>query len=249
MTEVLQDLAGEQPLVLLLDDLHWADEASIGLLFHLVRRLGTAPVLLVSTYRPEEVAVGRGGERHPVKPVLDEIKRYEGDVWIDLDAGPEESRRRLLESLVDREADRLGEAFRETLYRRTEGNPLFTLELLRHMREEGYLDTDSEGGVTAQPVPEWTGLPARVEGVIGKRLGLVDQELRELLQVGSVEGEQFRVPVVARVLDRDEQPLIQRLNGELEKKHQIVRAEGVRRVGGHRLATYRFRHNLFMTLD
>ena len=60
-TKVLRTLAARQPLVLVLDDLQWADSASIGLLFRLGRRIEGSRILILGTYRPEEVAIGRAG--------------------------------------------------------------------------------------------------------------------------------------------------------------------------------------------
>lgn len=245
ITSVLDTLARKEPLVLVLEDLHWADEASAALLFHLYRRLGSAPVLMIGTYRPTEVGLGRDGGRHPLDPVLNEIKRYEGDVWIDLDARSEEGQRRLFDSLVDLLPNRLGEDVRDALFRRTRGHPLFTLELLRHLQEEGYLRQDDEGCWTADAVPDSKTLPARVEGVIAERVARLDESLQAALRVASIEGERFRAPIVARALDVDERSLIRQLGDVAERKHRIVRSEGLRQVAGERMAEYRFRHSLF----
>ena len=69
-TRVLRQLARRRPLLLLLDDLQWADAGSVSLLFHLGKRLTGDRILIVGAYRPTEVALGRGGERHPLEPVL-----------------------------------------------------------------------------------------------------------------------------------------------------------------------------------
>jgi adenylate cyclase len=83
-TNVLRTLAEAHPLLLMLDDVQWADSASIGLLFHLGRRLEGSRILIACAYRPEEVALERAGERHPLEKVLAEFKRSFGDVWVDL---------------------------------------------------------------------------------------------------------------------------------------------------------------------
>jgi hypothetical protein len=83
-TNVLRTLAEAHPLLLMLDDVQWADSASIGLLFHLGRRLEGSRILIACAYRPEEVALERAGEPHPLEKVLAEFKRSFGDVWVDL---------------------------------------------------------------------------------------------------------------------------------------------------------------------
>jgi tetratricopeptide (TPR) repeat protein len=91
----------------------------------------------------------------------------------------------------------------------------------------------------------WIDLPPRVEGVIGERIGRLERELREVLTVASVEGEDFTAEVAARVESLNVRSLIRRLSGELERRHRLVSARGIRRLGPQRLSLYRFEHNLF----
>jgi predicted ATPase len=244
-TNVMRVLAAKQPLMLVLDDLQWADTSSISLLFHLSRRIGDSRILLVGTYRPDEVALGRAGERHPLEPVLNELKRYHGDIWVDLGQAAEAEGRQFVDALLDTEPNRLGEGFRESLFRHTGGHPLFTVELLRNMRERRDLVQDEEGRWIVGPALDWGELPARVEGVIEERIGRLEEELQEMLTVASVEGEAFTAEVVARVQAVDERGLIRRLSRELDRQHHLVGAQGVQRLGQQRLSLYRFQHNLF----
>jgi adenylate cyclase len=165
-TKVLQFLAKEQPLVLLLDDLQWADTASTSLLFHLGRSMGENRILMVGTYRPADVALGRGGERHPLESAIHEFKRYYGDIWVDLDRTVEAEGRQFVDRWLDTEPNRLGEEFRRALFSHTDGHPLFTIELLQHMQERGDLVRDGLGQWVEGPKLDWEALPARVEGVI-----------------------------------------------------------------------------------
>lgn len=244
-TAVVRRLAARAPLVLVIDDLHWVDAASVGLLFHLVRRLEKSRVLIVGTYRPNDVALGRGGERHPVEPMLNEVRRYYGDVVLDLGAAEEAEGRQFVDALLDAEPNRLGPAFRDALYRHTEGHPLFTVELLRSLQERGVLVREADGAWAIGPAVEWESLPARVDGVIAERIGRLEKELRDTLTVASVEGHRFTAQVVARVRDADERGTIHRLSGELERQHRLVAAQGTLRLASHRLSHYRFRHSLF----
>jgi tetratricopeptide (TPR) repeat protein len=252
-TNVLKALAVEQPLMLVLDDLQWADGASIDLLFRLGRRIGESPILIVGTYRPDEVALGRPStssgqvERHPLEKVLAEFKRYFGDVRVDLAVAQEDEGVHFVDALVDTEPNQLGGGFRQALHHHTGGHPLFTIELLRDMQERGDLVQDEAGRWMEGPVLDWQALPARVEGVIEERIGRLERELREALSVASVEGEDFTAEVVAGVQAADARGLIRRLSGELEKQHRLVNALGIRRMQGQRLSLYRFQHNLFQT--
>ncbi len=192
---VVQDLARRSALLLILDDLQWADRGSTDLLLHLGRRLKGCRVLIVGAYRPADVAIGRGGERHPLERVVGELQRDFGEIRLDL--GQAEGRL-LVDSLLDAEPNQLGEAFRAALYQQTGGHPLFTIELLRDVQERGALARDDAGRWVVAPSLDWSSLPARVEGAIGERIGRLDARLRELLQVASVEGEEFTAEVVAR---------------------------------------------------
>ncbi|NIP18271.1 MAG: hypothetical protein GWM87_09035, partial [Xanthomonadales bacterium] len=243
-TRVLQALARQVSLVLVVDDLQWADLGSISLLFHLGRQLAGSRILIVGAYRPEEVAIGRDGERHPLEPVVNEFQRDFGDITVNL--GQAESRD-FVEAFLDSEPNRLGVPFREMLYRQTRGHPLFTIELLRGLQERGDLVQDPEGRWVEGPALDWETLPARVEAVIAERIGRLAQPLQAALRVASVEGEVFTAEVVARVQAADEREMVTRLSGELDRRHRLVRAETILRMGDQRLSRYRFRHILFQT--
>ncbi|NIP16737.1 MAG: AAA family ATPase, partial [Xanthomonadales bacterium] len=222
-TKVLNALAAKRPLMLVVDDLQWADVSSVSLLFHLGRRMGQSRILIIGTYRPEDVALGRAGEPHPLEGVASEFKRYFGDIWVDLSQAAGTEGRQFVDALLDTEPNQLGEAFRQELWQRTEGHALFTVELLRDMRERADLVRDEEGQWIEGPALDWGALPARVEGVIEKRIGRLEAELREVLTVASVEGEGFTAQVVARVQEIRERQLLRELSRELEKRHRLVR--------------------------
>jgi adenylate cyclase len=255
VAHVLHDLAEVHPLLLILDDLQWIDTASACLLFHLGRRLGGSRILIAGAYRPEELLPrrletssmqGASGEqeRHPLKKVLGEFKRQFGDIWIDLTAVNEPEARRFVDLLLDTEPNCLGEGFRESLFQRAGGHPLFTIEILRLMLERGDLLQDDRGRWIEGSAQDWQTLPARVEGVIEERISRLDDGLRRLLTVASVEGEEFTAPILAQVEGLDELEILQRLSGELEKRHRLLREWEVQTVGSRRLVRYRFVHAL-----
>jgi len=244
-TNVLTALAAQRPLLLVLDDLQWADAASIDLLFHLGRRIERSRILIVGAYRPDDVAMGHAGERHPLEPVVNELTRYFGDVRVDLDRANDAEGRRFVDALLDSEPNRLGPDFRAALHRQTEGHPLFTVELLRGLQERGDLISDTDGRWVEGAALEWETLPARVEGAIAERVGRLPEALQEALTVASVEGEVFTAEVIARVQAIGERAMVQRLSSELDRRHRLVRAQGTEHVGVQRLSRYRFRHFLF----
>jgi DNA-binding SARP family transcriptional activator len=244
VTGVLWALAEAHPLVLILDDLQWADTASTSLLFHVGRRLEGARILMAGAYRPEEVTLGRGGERHPLEKVLSEFKRTYGDIWLDLVEVDEPERRRFVNALLQTEPNRLGEDFRAVLTEHTGGHPLLTVELLRAMQARGDLIRDESGCWIEGPVLDWKTLPARVEGIIEERVGRLNPELREILSVASVEGETFTAQVVGQALEMEEGVLLRRLAQELARQHRLVAEQAEVRIGPSPIFRFKFGHVL-----
>lgn len=244
-TNYLRALAAEQPLLLVLDDLHWADASSINLLFHIGRRIGQSRSLIIGAYRPEEVLPGQDGGAHPLEKLQAEFKRYFGEVIVDLRQGEDAVTQAFVDACVDSEPNRLGYDFRHTLCRHTGGNPLFVVELLGHMRQNGHLVKDAEGEWIVARDFDWKTLPKRIEGVIEERLQRLGQTGRATLSTASVEGQSFTAEIIARLQITDERELIKRLSGEMSRQHQLVEAAGIERLGPKRLSRYRFRHNLF----
>ncbi|MCP4538324.1 MAG: AAA family ATPase [Chloroflexi bacterium] len=242
VTKVLLALARWHPLILVLDDLQWADIGSISLLFHLGRRLAGTRILIVGAYRPGDVALGQDGARHPLEPIVHELQRDLGDIQIDL---AQVDDRGFVDALIDVEPNRLNAAFRETFYQHTGGNPLFAVELLQGLRERKDLVQDQAGQWIEGATLNWEQLPARVEAVIAERLGRLSLEWQAALAVASVEGETFTAEVVARVQGLEEVETIRHLSDVFGKQHRLVRASSLRRLGTLRLSRYRFRHILF----
>jgi DNA-binding SARP family transcriptional activator len=244
-TNVLISLAAQHPLLITLDDLQWADTASTSLLFHLGRRIKGSPILVVGTYRPDEVAQGLDGGRHPLEKLLAEFKRSFGDVWVELVQAEESEGQRFVNVLLDAEPNQLDEGFRRALFRKTVGHPLFTIELLRAMQARGDLVRNEQGIWVEGPVIDWQGLPARIEGVLEERFGRLDEDLRDILAVASVEGEVFTAEIVARVQGLEQRPFLRLLSQELDKRHHLVREREDEIIGRHSLSRYRFTHVLF----
>ena len=246
-TKVLHVLSRQHPLILLVDDLQWADPGSIGLLFHLGRRLSGSRILLIGAYRPEEIAIGcssvkSGREQHPLEPVIHEFQRDFGDIFVDL---AETEGREFVEAFIDSEPNHLDDVFREVFYKHTSGHPLFTVELLRGLQSRGDLTKDPSGYWIVRSTLNWAVLPPRVEAVIAERINRLPEDWQVLLSAASVEGEVFTAEAVARVLEMDERQVLGWLSGPISHKHQLVQAQELQWLGKQRLSRYRFRHFLF----
>jgi predicted ATPase len=243
--KVLKALSQHAPLMLILDDLQWADTASIDLLFHLARRIESSRIFVIAMYRPAEITQGRGGERHPLERVVTELKRYYGDVILDLDAAARDQGVVFIDALLDTEPNRLGPPFRRALLERTGGNPLFVVELLRDMEEQGNIVRDEQGRWVEGPDLDWSAMPARAEGVIESRISRLTGDLLEALKLASVQGDAFTAEVVAQIRELNTRDFVRQLSSELEKRHRLVTAQGQQRIGDQRLSQYQFQNRLF----
>src|SRR5690606_17406313 len=159
VARVLTALARRHPMVLVLDDLQWSDPGSVGLLFHLGRYLAANRILVIAAYRPDAVGPRSGGERHPLELVVNELQRIFGYPAIDLDAC---DGREFIAALLDVKPNCPSSSFAEALFRHTEGQPLFTTELLRSLEDRGELVRDSDGCWRPGEALHWDNLPVRV---------------------------------------------------------------------------------------
>ena len=245
VTSVLHHLAQKRPLLITLDDLQWIDTASIGLLFHLGRRLAGSHILIVGAYRPDELSPGRAAEPHPLVQLLDEFKRTYGDVFVDLAAANRAEGMAFVDAFLDSEPNQLDAVFRRSFFQKTRGHPLFVVELLRDMQSRGDLVQDEAGRWHEGQALDWQTFPARVEAVIARRVERLDDDLRAVLEAASIEGELFTAEVVAQVLGIAERPLLRSLSQELGKQFRLVQERGELKVGQRYLAAYQFSHVLF----
>ncbi len=243
-TRFFRRLSEHRPLVLVLDDLQWIDPGSAALLFHLARGLAGSPVLLACSYRAEEAELRQETGPRQLMVVRDELLSIHGDVSLDLTNA---SSPHFVDALLDSEPNALQRDFRDRLYQRTAGNPLFTIELLRGMQWRGELMRDQQGRWVEGPGLSWDALPARVEAVIDRRTRHLSAACRDVLVAASVEGEQFTAEVVAAVLRRPPGRVRELLSREAGRRHRLVAAQGVSIIEGRELALYRFRHALYQT--
>jgi len=244
-TKVLHGLSSKMPVIIVLDDLHWADAPSCSLLFHLAQSIADKRLMIIGTYRANDVALGYNGERHPMTRVINELKRYHGDMVIDLDHNDATRRRAFVRDLIDSEPNDLGETFSDDLYRHTNGHALFTAEMLRALQDRQLLVHNDAGAWSAPSAIDWSILPSRVEGVIEERIGRLEDELRDVLRVASVEGEVFTAEIVARIQEVSERSLLNQLSEELGNRHRLVAEGDVERIGRTFISHYAFTHALF----
>lgn len=241
-TRVLQIASQTQPILLILDDLQWADSGSLGLLFHLSRRLEGQRILIVGIYRSDALSSIHDDQHRRFGSIVSECQRKWGDCGIDLDRAEGHA---FINALLDSEPNRLGDQFRETLYRHTTGHALFTTELLHSLREKGGLRRDGEQHWVEGAHLDWETLPPRVEIMIADRVARLPESLRAILSIASVEGDVFTAEVIARAQGVKEQQVWNYLSHGLAMRPGLIQPEVLIWQGNQSLSRYRFRHHLF----
>ena len=177
--------AGEQePIVIVFDDLHWADKPSLVLLAYLAGEIQTSRLLIVATYRDWEVDAP-----NDLSHTVAELARHRWTQHIALQGLTEGDIGRFVASVSDGAAADLA----TVLYDKTEGNPLFLTELVRLLSTEGRLNDLESGRYAAAMIPQ------TVRGVIRKRLEALSDETASILEIASVLGREFELAVVEAV--------------------------------------------------
>lgn len=235
-TELFFAVAAKHPVVLFIDDLHWADTASVTLLAHLARRIKDKRVLIIGTYRPADVDV----TRHPIRQAELELERYgvaEQLPLPPLDAGA-------LAALIEEQLQAPGTPeLLDWLTRNAGENPLFFTELLRWLVEQEYARLQHGEWALAR-VPESIEVPRTAESAIERRLSRLDPEVYKVIEYASVAGNEFDSTSLATLLGMDELALEEAME-PVVSVHRLARLIDTRELPNGDLASiYHFSHSL-----
>mgnify|MGYP001078517707 CR=1 FL=1 len=184
VARLLIALARQQPLMLLCDDLHWADASSLGLLGYVVRRTENAPVRVIATARAAD-------HQAPLRMLLNTLLREGRLERILLRRLSTAETEALARALSAHDAQRLA----AWLYRNTEGNPFVIAELVRHARATGLF---AANGRLSPVLPDEPVVPVSVYSLIQSRLARLSEEARRVLDTAVAVGRVFSFDVVAR---------------------------------------------------
>jgi eukaryotic-like serine/threonine-protein kinase len=226
----LANVSSVQPLLIVLEDLHWADMGTLELLQHVARSLQGARLLLVGTYRDVEV-----DRSHALSGALAELRRSGSFLRVPLRGLTVDEVHRMYEQLRGQEVP-WSQA--ELVYRQTEGNPLFVQEVLRFLVEEGLVVREGGRYVPREGSSTTLAIPEGLRDVIGKRLSHLGEQTNELLAVASVIGRDFDLETLRRVTELAEEPFI----AAIEEALAVAVLEERSRPGG---VGYRFAHAFF----
>jgi tetratricopeptide (TPR) repeat protein len=186
--------SAERPMVLILEDLHWAAAPSLLLLRHLARAKDPAALLIVGTFRDTELE-----RSHPLASILADFRPDDGVTRVSLKGLDQEGVLAYVEASTGFELDDQGRSFAATLYDEASGNPLFIGEVLRHLIETGVV-SEADGHWTFDADP-WTAVPASVRDVISRRIGRLPPPAQMTLSVAACCGAEFELSWLERALD------------------------------------------------
>jgi tetratricopeptide (TPR) repeat protein len=236
----LQEAARLRPLLLFFDDLHWADASTVDLLAYIGSKCAGLRLLLLLTYRPTDLLLSK----HPFVPVKQDLQARGvcREVALEL-LGRNDVERYLALEFPEH---RFPEEFAAVIHNKTEGNPLFMVDLLRHLRDGRVLAQEQGRWVLAQSLPDLQReLPESVRSMIERKIAQLGEEDRRLLVAASVQGYEFDASVVSEALGLDAAEVEEQFEG-LERVHAFVRLVREHEFPDRTLTLrYRFVHVLY----
>jgi predicted ATPase len=230
-TDLLHHAAEQQPLLVVLEDLHDADSGTLDLLLYVARNLHGARLLVVGTYR--DVAVDRA---HRLSMALTELHRASNVARLQLRGLSTDEVQRLL---AESSHQTIPQPLADLVHRQTEGNPLFVHETLRFVIDAGLVER-RDGALRRVGDQTLVGrIPEGLRDAVGKRLSRQAESTNRVLSVAAVIGREFQLDVLRQVLARPEEEL----EGALEEASAADIIEERSVVGT--AITYRFSHAFF----
>lgn len=199
---LLEQLAGEAPLLVVLDDLQWADAASLRLLRYVVDN-ATWPIVLLGLFRGDEV-----DPNHPIEEWLASASRDTMPVRIELGGLDATEIRALVEDASLVGAGELDDTAVQALGEMTNGNPYFVIETIRSLKDEGSLAALSSGG--DDPLA-----PSSVRRLLCRRVDRLGDDAAATLRIASAFGREFDLDVLAEALGRDEFEVLEHLEAAI----------------------------------
>ncbi len=207
LSQFLIAVSRQTPLVIILDDLHWADRGTVAMLTHAAHFVPANSILLIGAYRDAEV-----DRKHPLAAALVAISRMRNFDKLTLSGLEEVDLANLLGMIGDDDAP---DALVKALDGATEGNPLFIRELLLHLVEERKILQGGPGWLSRLSV-EQLGIPESVRQIVGRRLLRLSEEANRLLSVACAFNGEFSLNIAAAVANLDEDSALRAIDEALD---------------------------------
>jgi tetratricopeptide (TPR) repeat protein/energy-coupling factor transporter ATP-binding protein EcfA2 len=240
-----------QPLIIVLEDLHWADQRACTLLLHLQRQLlgrSNVPLLVIGSYRANDLLADEDGTRHPLRAMIAEMMRRSDDPVIDLSntVGNERGRRFIDGLLRSMGIDEIAaEGLGEFLFERTEGHPLFAVELFRWLRDRRQLQKERDGTWKPASSVLMNNIPHKVLAMVAERIERLPRHLRRVVSVAAAQGQNFSIEVLASAASLSEEDLASVIDDELVAHHRLLIPTGTETYAGQITHRYAFSHAMF----
>jgi class 3 adenylate cyclase len=202
VVKLLRYASEDAPIVVILDDLHWADKPSLLLLKHFLLHGEQAKVLLLGTYRRSDLAAS-----HSLADLLADLRREPGVRRLALDGLSEPEIAEMIAAAAGEPLGEEGRGLSRELSRETDGNPYYVAELLRHLAESGAVQQESGHWSLRSELSDLE-LPQSIREVVVKRVERLGPPVHDALATAAVIGREFHIAVLASVLDRDEDELL-----------------------------------------
>ena len=203
VVSLLSAIGTDRPVVVVLDDLQWADKGSLQLLRHLASSDTLLRLLVLGTYRDSELA-----HAHALVDTLAALRRQSGMSRIDLVGLDDTGVMELMEAAAGHALDDSGVGLAHAIYRETDGNPFFVSEVLRNLVETGAIRQNAEGRWVPEATLDVTALPDSVREVIGARVLRLGKEAGRILSVAAVIGRDFDLDLLAASTNSDEDDVL-----------------------------------------
>jgi tetratricopeptide (TPR) repeat protein len=237
---LLEEISQRRPVVLFFDDLQWADVSTIDLLAYLAGRFDSMRVLIIATYRPSDLQLAK----HPFLQLKPDLQARGVCREIDLEFLSRADVEKFL--ALEFPEHRFPGELSALIHSKTEGNPLFMVDLMRYLRDREVLAERNGTWVLAHSLPGIErDLPESVRGMIDRKVAQLSEDDRRLLVAASVQGYEFDSAIVAKALDLDPADVEERLES-LERIYALVRFVSEREFPERVLTLrYRFVHVLY----
>ena len=220
VARVLLQQSAQEPVILFLDDLQWADHLSLALLHYLARKCRNSRLLIIGAYRSEELIRAKEERLHPLEQTMFSMNREDLLVKMELNRLKQDDFPEFLRSIFNSSMDA---EFVKKLYKETEGNPLFALETLSLLVDLGFLAEREGRWILAAPL-EKLGIPSKVQEVIAQRIARLEREESQLLDLAAVCGDSFSPDILSRISASNMADVLRTL-GEIQQRHRLVRSE------------------------
>jgi tetratricopeptide (TPR) repeat protein/KaiC/GvpD/RAD55 family RecA-like ATPase len=217
--KTLTAISAEEPVILFIDDLHWADSASLALTHYLARATNSENILLLATYRTEELVTKPEGKINPLVETLRLMRREDLFTEIKIASLNEHDVALLAQNML---AGRVQKELATDLAEESQGNPLFVVESVRMLRErDGLRCENNEWRLSAAKV----GVPDKIRDIILQRLDCLTESQRKALDIASVVGERFTTELISSVLNLEAADVIETFD-KIGRTTALVYCEG-----------------------